>query len=341
MLNVAGEWLLTSPGYQDYVPGPRADYTTGTIGHNSLLVNSQGQVNYGGGQLVETWMTHDCEVVQGDASKSYGDLLESYSRSILHLGSSYFIVWDEVITNEEMDRIELLFHTQSSIYEDSLELKPGDTVRGDEVTIQGEKAALQLKCLFPKETEIQVTEYPGAESYGPYLIVAASPSGRQKSIVTLMKPMIIDELVQVMDCSELSEAGSLGLKLQRDDQTKDIILLHGFNEETTATVVLYEGCLLQGRAAWINYRLVEKDRYEIVRIVAWQMTELNMGDFVAISSDLPVNVSVMGSESEWVICNGNSCEVSISIKTIGLEEKQWTLPPGEYKLAWPFEGKEG
>ena len=43
VINAGGEWLLTNPGYQDYVPGPKADYTTGTVGHNSLLVNGQGR----------------------------------------------------------------------------------------------------------------------------------------------------------------------------------------------------------------------------------------------------------------------------------------------------------
>ena len=71
VINVGGEWSLTNPGYQDYVPGPKADYTTGTVGHNSSLVKGQGQLHLGGGDLRETAAT----VIRGgcrDATESYG-----------------------------------------------------------------------------------------------------------------------------------------------------------------------------------------------------------------------------------------------------------------------------
>lgn len=340
MLNVGGEWLLTNPGYQDYVPGPRADYTTGTVGHNSLLVNGQGQPNYGGGKLTESWFASGFEVVQGDASESYGGLLESYVRTIFHLDRSYYVIWDEVLMNQEEDCPELLFHTKSSICENATKLMPGDSVQGDEVILQGEKASLQMKFLFPEMPNIQITEYPGAESYGPYLNVSNYSNDKKKCFVTLLKPSTFGERLQVAECVKLAEEGKLGLTLEKDEGARDILLLNSFLQDGNDARIHYANCNMQGRTAWLSYRMGENQTPYLAKIAAWQVTELGVGRSLCFHSERPVNIGVDCRESAWIIQNDNEGPVILSIKTLGLEEKEWTLPPGEHRIAWPFEEKE-
>src|SRR5690606_2609425 len=52
ILNAGGEWLLTDPGYFNNTTAANRTMTTGTIGHNSMLVNGAGQTLKTGGGTV-------------------------------------------------------------------------------------------------------------------------------------------------------------------------------------------------------------------------------------------------------------------------------------------------
>jgi len=42
-IGTRGRWFVTDPGYQDYAPGPRRDFTIGPHAHNAPILDGQGQ----------------------------------------------------------------------------------------------------------------------------------------------------------------------------------------------------------------------------------------------------------------------------------------------------------
>ncbi|WP_235941625.1 heparinase II/III domain-containing protein [Paenibacillus puerhi] len=335
VLNAAGEWLLTNPGYQDYVPGPRADYTTGSVGHNVLLINGQGQPNYGGGQLAEAWLSAGCEIVRGDASESYGDLLQSFRRSVIHLRRSYFLIWDEAEVHEPLDEPELLFHTTSDIYEQNRALKPGDSLQRDVAVIRGKQASVQLQAIFPLACSIKVKEYPGAESYGPYLTIAGKPDGSTgKQLVTLLKPSATGETIAVADRTILEESRTLAMTLREDGGYEDVVLLQPSSPGVRQGAP-YRGCLLQGRMCWLSYLSDVSASLRLAQAAAWAAVEWKVDSVLEFRSDQPANLLIDWEAEEWIIQNVQNREITIRLEMAGAEEQVRTLPPGEHRLAWP------
>ncbi len=93
VVNVAGEWLATDPGYD--AVGPKA-----TEGHNSLLVDGHGQVKKGGGKITGFFTSPDVAYAVGDASASYrADLLKTFRRHVLYVRPDYWLILDELESN--------------------------------------------------------------------------------------------------------------------------------------------------------------------------------------------------------------------------------------------------
>lgn len=318
VINVGGEWLLTNPGYQDYVPGPKADYTTGTVGHNSLLVNGQGQIHLGGGGLQEELLLPSFEAVVGDAAESYGGLLKSFRRSVLHIDSSYYFVVDEVELHQDSDEVELLFHTTSAV-QDGEELKaPGENLGSESVVFQGEKAALQLMIPFPKEKVLALREYPGAETYGPYVAVGGT-RGKRRRFVTLINPRVhYGERLAIRQ--EEQDTGSLaaGLTVERPGGAEDIWLFCA-----DAVEACYRGVTFQGEAARISGNGL---------LNLWKAERLSGGD-IDFEAELPLSVYSDARRSSCIVHNPHPVEVSFKLKqvTAGVEVEQ-TAPPGYYVL---------
>lgn len=182
ILNVAGEWLVTDPGYQDYRPGPKHDFTDGSVGHNVLLVNGQGQTVRGGGRLMAWHLSPVFDAVRGDAAASYGGALRGWLRTVVHVDASYIVVIDDIALNEPSDRAELLLHTTADI-------RKKETSGPPFFTFQGERAAVHVRTASSRGAEAETTRYPGAEEYGPYLVfrLKTDADGRAR-FVTLLVP---------------------------------------------------------------------------------------------------------------------------------------------------------
>ena len=327
MLNVAGEWLITGPGYQDYAPGPKADYTTGTIGHNSLLVNSQGQAIRGGGFLHDYWLQPSIEAVCGDATASYNRSLKSYQRTILHLDASYYIIIDDVELQRAGDEAELLFHTTSVIKEDEVIKQPGDVITGNTVVLQGEIASLQLSFVTPDSSAITVHSYPGAEMYGPYISVRTNTSRRTK-LVSILKPITEQEVwIQLKDVSQHAD-GAAGFTLLQNNGSQDIILLSDESQE-----LAYNGYRFKGCAARMNY----SDNHSLnsgwsAMLSLWQVNQL-IGNGLYFSSDQSLCMTLDMGNDLITIRNRHPFDVDceFSIEDIGLYFKS-SLSPGEHVL---------
>lgn len=135
-------------GFFDY-EGRRFNYdANGTIGHNSLMVDGQGQHpagrGYGGeysGEIVDFTAGTDVDIVVGDAAAAYGGRLERYRRSLAFVKPDLVLIYDQVRSTEPR-YLEWLFHHDGEISgnEDLTTIKRGD-------------ASLTLARVLPEEIE--------------------------------------------------------------------------------------------------------------------------------------------------------------------------------------------
>ncbi|WP_182914496.1 heparinase II/III family protein [Paenibacillus sp. 1011MAR3C5] len=206
ILNVAGEWLIADPGYQDYRPGPKNEFTDGSVGHNVLLVNGQGQRLRGGGRLTSSHMSPGFDAVRGDATASYEGAIRHWYRTVAHMDESCFIIIDDIALHDASDRAELLLHAKDGI----VISEAGD---GGAYTFSGERASVLVCTSSSHGASSMITEYPGAEEYGPYLVyqVNADPKGRAR-FATLLVPRPELESIENEPCEwhvEWREEGSV------------------------------------------------------------------------------------------------------------------------------------
>ncbi|MGI2297707.1 heparinase II/III domain-containing protein [Paenibacillus sp. GXUN7292] len=181
IMNVGGEWLITDPGYQDYRPGPKHEVTVGSVGHNVLLVNGQGQVKRGGGTIVQSHTSPSFDAVRGDATASYDGALKGWHRTVVHAASKYIVVIDEIELNNAEHCAELLLHTTA-------EIQPVESEQGA-YTIRGEQAAIYVKAASTSGFNAKITQYEGAEEYGQYAVyqLRSDEAGRAR-MITLLEP---------------------------------------------------------------------------------------------------------------------------------------------------------
>lgn len=189
ILNVAGEWLITDPGYQNYTPGPENIFTNAAIGHNTLLVNGEGQLIRGRAFVVESLLADGFDYVRGDATATYEGRLQRWHRHIAFLKPEYIVLIDEILPTTATDRLDLLFHTLSQVTIDGEPLAIGaaiDDDHGREYMFHGEHASVSLRFLHPGTHRISHEVYPGAERFGTYLRMQPSPDTAHV-IVTLLQ----------------------------------------------------------------------------------------------------------------------------------------------------------
>jgi Heparinase II/III-like protein len=174
-VNVSGEWLLTNPGYQDYVPGPRRDFTIGTIGHNCMLVNGKGQTTLGKSSIKQSLLTPFLEYVEGSVEHVY-EIPLLWNRKIFHINKTNYLVIDDV-ESDQNENLKYLFHSL------------GQWIEQSQVSyrLYGENHGLDLKFLHPKLVSSELKEFEGAESYGKYLEL--SVKSQEGPTITWINPL--------------------------------------------------------------------------------------------------------------------------------------------------------
>ncbi|UYZ21704.1 heparinase II/III family protein [Mesobacillus jeotgali] len=188
VLHTAGEWLITNPGYQDYVEGPRREFTLGTVGHNSMLVDGKGQMYRGRSRFVDYYTSEGFSYIIGDASGAYGPEIIGWERKIIHLDQRYFVMFDKVEKSVNESDLSFLFHTPASIHAGGEILAAGEQLNQNTLHFTGEKAVAEISVCYPSDAEKVVTRYPGAEQYGACLQVRLKESERFQNLVTLIRP---------------------------------------------------------------------------------------------------------------------------------------------------------
>lgn len=197
VLNHAGEWLITDAGYGSFEGGAKSFYGDNTVGHNSLLVDGEGQDKLGGGKVTSFFTSRVFDYTAGDASGSYDPAkLSKFVRRIAYVKPDYFIVLDEVATEGTPRNFEILFHTDKTgkyLAKDK-ELTLGD-VRSDSVTISKGNASVAVKPIVPSDRKIRLVEYEGATDYGPYLGISPATKTPSESFLTLLYPLTAGQTV--------------------------------------------------------------------------------------------------------------------------------------------------
>lgn len=181
ILNVAGEWLIADPGYQDYRPGPKNEFTDGSVGHNVLLVNGQGQSLRGGGRLTAWHMSPGFDAARGDATASYEGAVKHWYRTAVHMDAGYFVILDDIALHHNEDHADLLLHAKEGV---------AISAAGDDAQVfTGEQASVLVRTASSHGADSRVTVYPGADEYGPYLVfgLGTDPEGRAR-FATLLVP---------------------------------------------------------------------------------------------------------------------------------------------------------
>ncbi|MCD7032966.1 heparinase II/III family protein [Metabacillus sp. GX 13764] len=184
ILNAGGEWLITDPGYQDYRPGPRSQFTLGSKGHNTLLINGEGQCTRGGGRISSVRKGNKAVLIKAVADDCYGGRLHSFTRSIIGHESGFYILFDSIEKRSRGDKAVLLFNsTQAFLSADGTPLKTGSTA-GRQITIAGENHAADL--IFPqKDAELKLVKQRGALDHEKAVSAAAD-----ELLVTIIVPRI-------------------------------------------------------------------------------------------------------------------------------------------------------
>ncbi len=191
VLNVAGEWLLTDPGYPDYTPGPKNDVTKGTLGHNALLVDGRGQTALGTGQLLEFFTGPGHDFTVGDATAGYLAYgLRQWVRKVAYAWPDYFLVLDTVAAGRPV-QADLLFHTdaQGLLTAGDQRLAPGTPLPVARFEIHKPRAGVAVHLLWPQPVRASVEVVAGAESYGPFVRVGTPGPQERVTFLTLLEPL--------------------------------------------------------------------------------------------------------------------------------------------------------
>ena len=107
IINMDGSWVAADAGYEDYFNTPRHLFTTGSIGHNTLLVDESiaadgsdftgGQDVLAGGTLDGLFDGAGYAAVRGHAAATYATgLLDHFDRDVLYAKPDVVFVLDDV-----------------------------------------------------------------------------------------------------------------------------------------------------------------------------------------------------------------------------------------------------
>lgn len=303
VLNVAGEWLITDPGYPDYSPGPKNLVTVHTIGHNALLVNGQGQLQKGSGQVVEFFHSGPFDYTVGEAGSGYlGHGVSSWERKILLSRPDYYVIVDRIAALRPVD-LELLFHTGQGtrVTIGGAPRQIGERVRENSFRFARSLAAVDARVVTPQAVSLTYTHVEGATEYGPFIKVAPVEPVQEATFVTLLRPLA--------GSSARTPEGSWQVSAQHGEgEEKDVILIETPTAGGVEWILLNPtrrggrlGAGLEGgRIQMVGDHAVVRrgpsgDAEAPAPLVAYHLangTHLSSGGVMLVDTDHPVTIAV-------------------------------------------------
>ncbi|WP_127585185.1 heparinase II/III domain-containing protein [Paenibacillus koleovorans] len=192
ILNAGGEWLLTDPGYFNNASAATTAMTTGSIGHNTMLVNGTGQSNKSGGGTIGFFTSPVFDLGIGDATASYTTTpnVSQWKRRIISVKPDYNLIVDNVAL-ASAGTPEMLFHTDKGgvFTSGGTPLTVGSALPSSFV-IEKARASAAVQLLRPSSATRTYTQYSGAEMYGTWGSIKPSSTVTSESFVTLIRPKV-------------------------------------------------------------------------------------------------------------------------------------------------------
>ncbi|MFA5261903.1 MAG: glutamine amidotransferase, partial [Candidatus Omnitrophota bacterium] len=159
ILNAYGERLLVDPGYPHYYYKNKGKdkfssnfnvFGRNTIGHNTFLIDGNGQRSTGG-RTLDYFTSPCCAYVTGEVMKGAYDpaLLNKYLRHVLFMRPDYFVIMDELSAPKAV-KFESLLHSYYEL----------ERIQ-DWVLIRGDKAYLGIKVLNPSPFDSALEDVEG------------------------------------------------------------------------------------------------------------------------------------------------------------------------------------
>lgn len=328
ILHVAGDWLITNPGYQDYVEGSRRDFTIGTVGHNSMLINGVGQTQMGRSKFVEWYTSANFSYVIGDATHAYDTSVSKWERKILHIDKSYFILVDKLVKKKADSIPSFLYHTTSPIFANEKILMPGEKTEENRIEFRGETASVSLYICYPHQTIKSIEQYEGAEEYGSYLSVVPSENETMHYQITMLVPE-----VSKSDISYTINSNRPFFQMQINRKSKGITdyILINEDRESALQITDNEVICLHGEQGWVSFHLSDNSPSKFSLMNG---SYLKVKDKAFVKSTEEMNISGYFEEAEAMLQIELHKVTQILIKTApptkicinGVEEK------GKYKV---------
>ncbi len=210
-----GTWLASDPGYQEYSQGPRHDFTV-RLGHSTVLVDQQGQANFGGGQLNRGFVSNTCDYLRGSAAAAYGDaLLTQFDRQIVFVRPDYFVMLDQLAAPEPHQYSWRLFSGLGCRYQiDAADIQLGSTIHGRQVLVAKEQAGLLVTSLATVPLAITVATHPGAEEYGSFCQLDTPEPVQEWQFLTVLQAGAAEALAtSALQCQRLENDMALGVSI--------------------------------------------------------------------------------------------------------------------------------
>lgn len=195
ILAVGGETVICDPGYRDPQPGPTRDFTVGSVGHNTLLVDGQGQTRLGGGRVTRFWTSPSVDYVEGQAADAYDEgLLTRFRRRVVQVRPDYFLVHDEIEASEPHAWASLLHAgREGAIRVDGAEPQPDTPQSATRLDFRQPQARAMVQLLRPEGATVRITRLQGAEQYGPYAVIEPQEKSTREQFTFLVRPQRFDE----------------------------------------------------------------------------------------------------------------------------------------------------
>ncbi|MFP3904179.1 MAG: heparinase II/III family protein, partial [Armatimonadota bacterium] len=223
--------MTTDCGYASGRRGALREYTRGTVGHNSVLVDNTNQM-YKLGRIPHFVSNTDADYVMGDATAAYSpSLLQRFHRHLIYVKPDMLFVIDDLKAATEPRTFQWVLHPNSrlrvaeSIAVDGEELQVGgDPVEGT-VEVQKQGKTMRVRSLYPEDMGFRYLVYEGAEQYNPYLQIDHPPAEEAVMVNLLEFGDTIAENIQTQFSSDTisvtfdSEGDAYTLKLRLVDET--------------------------------------------------------------------------------------------------------------------------
>jgi hypothetical protein len=192
VINAFGEWIASDPGYRSYFNPAQRLYTTGTIGHNTIMVDKSvsadgasatgGQSSLTGGSLEYLFDGAGYARIVANAAATYpAGQLSRFGRRVLYAKPDLVWVFDDLAAPGPRS-FSWLLHT----------IPGGRFTAGEgpaEMVTRGFRARLQefLVATTPWASgHPRSLSHPGAESYGPYAEWRTAPASETRIAAALV-----------------------------------------------------------------------------------------------------------------------------------------------------------